>query len=208
MFNFLKKKPATWIDQPVIDYLMGVSPAYAIYYTVHMGGKNLRLQFRSNEGKFLADIHESRVLSISIAYQHFEPEQSLGVHGRLTVADLPRIREYVKENTAIFKTRSKLSIHKLENLQTELKKQIEDTLGVRHLPLFPDCEAQDLDRSIRLHINSTAPEAREHLFRFLSRLDNNCVDVMINMHINSATEEEICSTQTELDMLEMEEEAL
>jgi hypothetical protein len=38
MFNFLKKKPTTWIDQPVIDYLMSVSPAYAIYYTVNMGG--------------------------------------------------------------------------------------------------------------------------------------------------------------------------
>ncbi len=206
MFNFLKKKPTTWIDQPVIDYLMGVSPAYAIYYTVNMGGKNLQLQFRNNEGKFLADIHESRVQSISIAYQHFFNEHSLGVYGRLTVADLPRIKEYVEKSTAIFKTKSTLNIRSLEHLQTELKEQIEGTLGVKHRPLFPDSEGSEPDRNINLHINSIGPEARERLLRFLSRLDNNCVDVMLLMHINSATEEEICSTQTELDMLNMEEE--
>jgi hypothetical protein len=206
MFNFLKKKPTTWIDQPVIDYLMSVSPAYAIYYTVNMGGKNLQLQFRNNEGKFLADIHESRVQSISIAYQHFFNEHSLGVYGRLTVADMPRVKEYVEKSTAIFKTKSPLNIRSLEHLQAELKKQIEGTLGVKHRPLFPDSEESEPDRNINLHINSIGPEARERLLRFLSRLDNDCVDVMLLMHINSATEEEICSTQTELDMLDMEEE--
>jgi hypothetical protein len=171
-----------------------------------MGGKNLQLQFRNNEGKFLADIHESRVQSISIAYQHFFNEHSLGVYGRLTVADMPRVKEYVEKSTAIFKTKSTLNIRSLEHLQAELKKQIEGTLGVKHRPLFPDSEESEPDRNINLHINSIGPEARERLLRFLSRLDNNCVDVMLLMHINSATEEEICSTQTELDMLDMEEE--
>lgn len=206
MFNFLKKKPATWIDQPVIDYLMDISPAYAIYYTVRMGGRDLQLQFRNNVGKFLADIHENRVQSINIAYQHFYNPHSLTVHGRLSVADMPRIKEYVEKSTAIFKTKSPLNIHSLENLQMELKKQVEATLGVKHRPMFPDSKESEQDRYIRLHINSIGPEARERLLRFLSRLDNECVTAELHMYIDSATEEEICSTQTELDMLEMEEE--
>ena len=206
MFNILKKKPTTWIDQPVIDYLMAISPAYAIYYTVRMGGRDLQLQFRNNEGKFLADIHENRVQSINIAYQHFYNPHSLTVHGRLSVADMPRIKEYVEKSTAIFKTKSTLNIQNLEHLQAELKKQIEGTLGVKHRPLFPDSEESEPDRNINLHINSIGPEARERLLRFLSRLDNECVVADLHLYIDNATEEEICSTQTELDMLELEEE--
>ena len=206
MFNFLKKKPTTWIDQPVIDYLMGISPAYAIYYTVRMGGRDLQLQFRNNEGKFLADIHENRVQSINIAYQLFYNPHSLTVHGRLSVADMPRIKEYVEKSTAIFKTKSLLNIKNLEHLQTELKKQVEGTFGVKHWPMFPDVEKREPSRSLRIHINSTDPEARERLLRFLSRLNNECVVAELHMYLDSATEEEICSTQTELDMLEMEEE--
>lgn len=206
MFNFLKKKPETWIDQPVIDYLMGISPAYAIYYTVRMGGQDLQLQFRNNEGKFLADIHESRVQSICVTYQHLYNPRSLAVHGRLSVADMPRIKEYVEKSTAIFKTKSPLNIHSLEKLQMELKKQVEDTLGVKHWPMYPDSKGSEQDCHIRLHINSIGPEARERLLRFLSRLDNECVLTVLHMYIDNSTEEEICSTQTELDMLEMEEE--
>ena len=155
MFNFLKKKPTTWIDQPVIDYLMGISPAYAIYYTVRMGGQNLQLQFRNNEGKFLADIHENRVQSICVTYQHLYNPRSL---------------------------------------------------GVKQWPISPNIEKSNPSRNLRLHINSIDPEARERLLRFLSRLDNECVLTELRIYIDNATEEEICSTQTELDMLEMEEE--
>lgn len=206
MFNFLKKKPTTWIDQPVINYLMGISPAYAIYYTVRMGGQNLQLQFRNNEGKFLADIYENRVQSICVTYQHLYNPRSLAVHGRLSVADMPRIKEYVEKSTAIFKTKSLLNIKNLEHLQTELNKQIESTLGVKQWPIFPDIEKSSPSRNLRLHINSINPEARERLLRFLSRLDNECVLTELRIYIDNATEEEICSTQTELDMLEMEEE--
>jgi hypothetical protein len=206
MFNFLKKKPATWIDQPVIDYLMGISPAYAIYYTVRMGGNDLQLQFRNNEGKFLADIHENRVQTINIAYQHLYNPRSLGVHGRLSVEDMPRIKEYVEKSTAIIKTKSPLNIHNLENLQTEFKKQVENTLGVRHWAIYPDIEKNKPSRSLRLHVNSIDPEARERLLRFLSRLDNECVLTELHIYIDNATDEEICSTQTVLDMLELEEE--
>ena len=206
MFDFFKKKPETWIDQPVIDYLMGISPSYAIYYTVRMGGQNLQLQFRNNEGKFLADIHESRVQSICVTYQHLYNPHTLGVYGRLSVADMPRIKEYVEKSTAIFKTKSPLNIHSLENLQMELKKQVEGTLGVKHWPMYPDSKESEPDRCIRLHINSIGPEARERLLRFLSRLDNECVLTVLHIYIDNATEEEICSTQTELDMLDMEEE--
>ena len=206
MFNFLKKKPATWIDQPVIDYLMGISPAYAIYYTVRMGGNDLQLQFRNNEGKFLADIHEKRVQTINIAYQHLYNPRSLGVHGHLSVEDMPRIKEYVEKSTAIIKTKSPLNIHNLENLQTEFKKQVENTLGVRHWAIYPDIEKNKPSRSLRLHVNSIDPEARERLLRFLSRLDNECVLTELHIYIDNATDEEICSTQTVLDMLELEEE--
>ena len=205
MFNFFKKKPETWIDQAVIDYLMGISPAYAIYYTVNMGGNDLQLQFRSNEGKFLADIHETRVQSICVTYQHLYNPHSLGVHGRLSVADMPRIKEYVEKSTAIIKTNSPLNIKKLENLQMEFKKQVENTLGVRHWPIYPDAEKSEPSRSLRLHVNSIGPEARERLLRFLSRLDNECVIAELDLYINNATDEEICSAQTVLDMLKMEE---
>ena len=127
------------------------------------------------------------------------------MHGRLSVADMPRIKEYVEKSTAIFKTKSLLNIKNLEHLQTELNKQIESSLGVKQWPISPNIEKSNPSRNLRLHINSINPEARERLLRFLSRLDNECVLTELRIYIDNATEEEICSTQTELDMLEMEE---
>ena len=36
MFPFFKKKPKTWIDQSVIDYLMGIHPLFVIYYSIRL----------------------------------------------------------------------------------------------------------------------------------------------------------------------------
>ena len=60
MFNFLKNKPKTWIDQPVIDYLMGLNPLFVIYYTAKVGNRNIKFKFRDENGTFLADVHQKK----------------------------------------------------------------------------------------------------------------------------------------------------
>ncbi len=57
MFPFFKKKPKTWIDQSVIDYLMGIHPLFVIYYSVRVNGQSTLFKFRDEQGRFLADIY-------------------------------------------------------------------------------------------------------------------------------------------------------
>ena len=79
---------------------------------------------------------------------------------------------------------------------------------MQSLQLFPPSKYDtSVDNDIHICINYLSEQQRERFTRFLNRLDWDCVDVMVTMHLNNATEEEITATQVELDMLEMVEES-
>ena len=201
MFNFLKKKPKTWIDQPVIDYLMGLNPLFVIYYTAKVGNRNIKFKFRDENGKFLADVHQKNVVSISLEYQGQYPAFYYPLFSRLDSKRLPRLKEIIDEEVSKYPTtQSHLALRQLREIQSQFKKQIEDTLQIRS---YKDSDLPNENNDIHINYNSLDLEQRDQLTQFLNRLDSKCIDVTVTLHIDSATEEEICSTQTELDMYEM-----
>ena len=201
MFNFLKNKPKTWIDQPVIDYLMGLNPLFVIYYTAKIGNRNIKFKFRDENGKFLADIHQKNVVSISLEYQGQYPAFYYPLFSRLDSKRLPRLKEIIDEEVSKYPTtQSHLALRQLREIQSQFKKQIEDTLQIRS---YKDSDLPNENNDIHINYNSLDLEQRDQLTQFLNRLDSKCIDVTVTIRIDSATEEEICSTQTELDMYEM-----
>lgn len=201
MFNFLKNKPKTWIDQPVIDYLMSLNPLFVIYYTAKVGDRTIKFNFRDENGKFLADVHQQNVVSISLEYQGQYPAFYYPLFSRLDTKRLPRLKEIIDEEVSKYPTtQSHLGIRQLREIQSQFKKQIEDTLQIRS---YKDSDLPNENNDIHINYNSLDLDQRDQLTQFLNRLDNKCIDVMVTIRIDSATEEEICSTQTELDMYEM-----
>lgn len=201
MFNFLKNKPKTWIDQPVIDYLMGLNPLFVIYYTAKVGNRNIKFKFRDENGKFLADVHQKNVVSISLEYQGQYPAFYYPLFSRLDSKRLPRLKEIIDEEVSKYPTtQSHLALRQLREIQSQFKKQIEDTLQIRS---YKDSDLPNENNDIHINYNSLDLEQRDQLTQFLNRLDSKCIDVTVTIRIDSATEEEICSTQTELDMYEM-----
>jgi hypothetical protein len=210
MFNFLKKKPATWIDQPVIDYLMGISSLFVIYYSVRINGRDTHFKFRDERGNFLADIYDTRVNGVSIGFQGSTLTlYTYRVYQRLNADELPKIKEYFDSKIKDYPTtQSRLDINQLTEIQGQFKQQLEDTLQVQSVQLFPPVKYDTtIDNNIRIYVNCLSEQQRERFTRFLNRLDGNCIRVEVNMYLNYATEEEIVATQTELDMLEMVEES-
>lgn len=208
MFPFFKKTPKTWIEQSVIDYLMGINPLFVIYYSVRVNGQNALFKFRDERGRFLADIHDTRVNGVSIGYQGNTRLYTYHVHKRLNAEELPRIKAFFDDKIKDYATtRSRLDIHQLTDIQGQFKEQLEDSLQVRDLQLFPPAKYDySVDNDLRIYINGLDEPHRELFTRFLNRLDTNCIDAVVTLHLNQATEEEITATQTELDMLEMVKE--
>ncbi len=202
MFNFIKKQDKTWIDQPVIDYLMNLNPLFVIYYTAKVGDRTIKFNFRDENGKFLADVYQKNVVSISLEYQGQYPALYYPLFSRLDAKRLPRLKEIIDEEISRYPTtQSSLGIRQLREVQNQFKKQIEDTFQITR---YEDDELTSGNNDIHINYNTLHSKQRDRLMQFLNRFDNKCIDVTISMHIDSATEEEICSTQTELDMYEME----
>jgi hypothetical protein len=209
MFPFFKKKQKTWIDQPVIDYLMGISSLFVIYYSVRINGRDTHFKFRDERGNFLADIYDTRVNGVSIGFQGSTLTlYTYRVYQRLNADELPKIKEYFDSKIKDYPTtQSRLDINQLTEIQGQFKQQLEDTLQVQSVQLFPPVKYDTtIDNNIRIYVNCLSELQRERFTRFLNRLDGNCIHVEVNMYLNYATEEEITATQTELDMLEMVEE--
>ena len=203
MFNFIKKQDKTWIDQPVIDYLMNLNPLFVIYYTAKVGDRTIKFNFRDENGKFLADVYQKNVVSISLEYQGQYPALYYPLFSRLDAKRLPRLKEIIDEEISRYPTtQSSLGIRQLREVQNQFKKQIEDTFQITR---YEDDELTSGNNDIHINYNTLHSKQRDRLMQFLNRFDNKCIDVTISMHIDSATEEEICSTQTELDMYEMEQ---
>ena len=203
MFNFIKKQDKTWIDQPVIDYLMNLNPLFVIYYTAKVGDRTIKFNFRDENGKFLADVYQKNVVSISLEYQGQYPALYYPLFSRLDAKRLPRLKEIIDEEISRYPTtQSSLGIRQLREVQNQFKKQIEDTFQITR---YEDDELTSGNNDIHINYNTLHSKQRDRLIQFLNRFDNKCIDVTISMHIDSATEEEICSTQTELDMYEMEQ---
>lgn len=213
MFPFFKKKPKTWIDQSVIDYLMGIHPLFVIYYSVRVNGQSTLFKFRDEQGRFLADIYDTRVQDVSIGFQDNTMLYTYYVHKRLDADELPRIKEYFDSKIRDYPfTQSRLDIKQLTEIQGQFKQQLEDTLRVQSVRLFPPelfplaKYDTSVDNDFRIYVNHLSEQQRERFTRFLNRLDCGCILVEVTMHLNHATEEEIVATQTELDMLEMVDE--
>ena len=196
MFNFLKKAPKAWIDQPVIDFLMGINPLFVIYYRVRRAGKDIDLVFRDKNGKFIADIYDKDVHAISIIYH---------VDKRLSTEELPSLKDFIEKKTKDYATsQSSLTIGQLSDIQGEFKRRLESTLGIQGVELFPKNKLDtSVDNNIRIYFNQLDSEQRDRFIRFLNRLDKRCIPIEINLFINESTEEEIGATQTELDMLDI-----
>ncbi len=203
MFNFIKKQDKTWIDQPVIDYLMNLNPLFVIYYTAKVGDRTIKFNFRDENGKFLADVYQKNVVSISLEYQGQYPALYYPLFSRLDAKRLPRLKEIIDEEISRYPTtQSSLGIRQLREVQSQFKKQIEDTLQIRS---YKDDSISSENNDIHVYYNALDSEQRDRFTQFLNRLDSKCIDVTVTIRIDSATEEEICSTQTELDMYEMEQ---
>ena len=203
MFNFIKKQDKTWIDQPVIDYLMNLNPLFVIYYTAKVGDRTIKFNFRDENGKFLADVYQKNVVSISLEYQGQYPALYYPLFSRLDAKRLPRLKEIIDEEISRYPTtQSSLGIRQLREVQSQFKKQIEDTLQIRS---YKDESTSSENNDINIYYNALDSEQRDRFTQFLNRLDSKCIDVTVTIRIDSATEEEICSTQTELDMYEMEQ---
>lgn len=208
MFPFFKKKPKSWIDQSVINYLMGIHPLFVIYYSVRVNGQSTLFKFRDEQGRFLADIYDTRVQDVSIGFQDNTMLYTYHVHKRLDADELPRIKEYFDSKIRDYPfTQSRLDIKQLTEIQGQFKQQLEDTLRVQSVQLFPLAKYDtSVDNDFRIYVNHLSEQQRERFTRFLNRLDCGCILVEVTMHLNHATEEEIVATQTELDMLEMVDE--
>jgi hypothetical protein len=206
MFKFLKKTPDTWIDQPVIDYLLGISQLYVIYYAVESNGNRIYFRFRDEQGNLLADIHDTRVKELILCYQEDFIRHSYYVDNKLGADELPKIMAFFEKKMQAYPTsKSRLTLTQLGQIQAQFKQQLEDTLQVPTFEFFPEAKGIE-DNDIHVHFNSLDPDERERFIRFLNRLDANCLDVVVNIHLNHSTEEEIGATQTELDMMELEAE--
>lgn len=205
MFNFLKKAPKAWIDQPVIDFLMGINPLFVIYYTVRRAGKDIDLVFRDKNGKFIADIYDRDVHAISISYQGSPRHFIYHVDKRLSTEELPSLKDFIEKKTKDYATsQSSLTIGQLSDIQGEFKRRLESTLGIQGVELFPKNKLDtSVDNNIRIYFNQLDSEQRDRLIRFLNRLDKRCIPIEINLFINESTEEEMGATQTELDMLDI-----
>jgi len=203
MFNFIKKQDKTWIDQPVIDYLMNLNPLFVIYYTAKVGDRTIKFNFRDENGKFLADVYQKNVVSISLEYQGQYPALYYPLFSRLDAKRLPRLKEIIDEEISRYPTtQSSLGIRQLREVQNQFKKQIEDTFQITR---YEDDSISSENNDIHVYYNALDSEQRDRFTQFLNRLDSKCIDVTVTIRIDSATEEEICSTQTELDMYEMEQ---
>ena len=213
MFPFFKKKQKTWIDQPVIDYLMGINSLFVIYYSIRVNGQSILFKFRDERGQFLADIYDTRAKDVSIGYQGNTMLYTYHICDRLDADELPKIKEFFDSKIKDYPTtKSRLDINQLIEIQGQFKQQLEDTLQVQGVELFPPEKyplakfITTVDNNIRIYVNCLSEQQRERFTRFLNRLDCGCILVEVTMHLNHATEEEIVATQTELDMLEMVEE--
>ena len=214
MFPFFKKKQKTWIDQPVIDYLMGINSLFVIYYSVPINGRDTHFKFRDERGQFLADIYDTRVNGVSIGFQGNTTLYTYRVYQRLNADELPKIKEFFDNKMKDYPTtQSRLDINQLIDIQGQFKQQLEDTLQVQGVELFPPEKyplakfITTVDNNIRIYVNCLSEQQRERFTRFLNRIDSNCIFVEVLLHLNQATEEEIVATQTELDMLQMVEES-
>ncbi len=207
MFPFFSRTKKTWIDQPVIDYLMGINSLFVIYYSIRVNGQSILFKFRDERGRFLADIYDTRAKDVSIGYQGNTMLYTYHICDRLDADELPKIREFFDSIIKDYPTtNSNLNINQLTEIQGQFKQQIEDTLLIQSMQLFPPCKYDtSVDNDIRININTLNEPQRELFTRFLNRIDCDCVDVMVTIHLNHATEEEITATQAELDMLEMQE---
>ncbi len=213
MFPFFNKKQKTWIDQSVIDYLMGIHPLFVVYYSVRINGRDTHFKFRDERGQFLADIYDTRVNGVSIGFQGNAMLHTYRVYRRLNADELPQIKEFFDSKIKEYPTsNSRLDVNQLIDIQSQFKKQLEDTLQVKGVQLFPPEKYPlakydtTIDNNIRIYVNCLSEQQREMFTRFLNRIDGNCIFVEVLLHLNRSTEEEIVATQTELDMLEMVEE--
>ena len=206
MFPFFKIMQKPWIDQPVIDYLMGIDPLFVIYYSIRVNEQSIFFKFRDERGRFLADIYDTRAKDVSIGFQGNTMLYTYHICDRLDADELPKIREFFDSKIKHYPTtNSNLNINQLTEIQGQFKQQIEDTLLIQSMQLFPPCKYDtSVDNDIRININTLNEPQRELFTRFLNRIDCDCVDVMVTIHLNHATEEEIATTQTELDMFEIE----
>ena len=183
MFNFLKNKPKTWIEQPVIDYLMGLNPLFVIYYTAKVGNRNIKFKFRDENGKFLADVHQKNVVSISLEYQGQYPAFYYPLFSRLDSKRLLLLKEIIDEEVSKYPTtQSHLALRQLREIQNQFKKQIEDTLQIRS---YKDSDLPNENNDIHINYNSLDLEQRDQLTQFLNRLDSKCIDVTVTLHIDS-----------------------
>ena len=205
MLHFFKKTPKTWIDQPVIDFLMGINPLFVIYYTVRRAGKDIDLVFRDKNGKFIADIYDRDVHAISISYQGSPRHFIYYVNKRLSTEELPSLKDFIEKKTKDYAaSQSPLTIGQLSDIQGEFKRRLESTLGIQGVELFPKNKLDtSVDNNIHIYFNQLDSEQRDRFIRFLNRLDKRCIPIEINLFINESTEEEMGATQTELDMLDI-----
>ena len=205
MFSFFKIMQKPWIDQPVIDYLMGIDPQFVIYYSIHVNEQSILFKFRDERGRFLADIYDTRVKDISIGLQGNILFYTYHIDERLSADKLPQIKKFFDSKIAPPLINSKLDKDQLANLQGQFRQQLEDTLEVLSvLPIPPGKSYTGVDNDIHIVVNFLSEQQRKTFSQFINRLDCDHIIVETIIHLNLANEEEIATTQTELDMYEVE----
>ena len=199
----LKKKP--WIDQAGIDFLMSLDPLFIIYYEVEVGGNTIKMKFRDDSGKFIADTVRNDVTAILLDHLPYISviRYPLLAGGRLQESDIPTLKKQIDQVLEILPTtKSTLSLADLRQQQKHLHDEIEKTVNVYG---WRNPEGSK-SNNIRVLLNSLNSESRFRLVDLLSRLDGSSFKVHIAVDIDSAMDEEIGATLNELALYEQEQQ--
>ena len=202
MFGIKKK---TWIDQASIDYLMSLDPLFTIYYEIDVNGNPIKMKFRDDSGKFIADTRRNDVTAIVMDHMPYISvvRYPLLAGGRLQESDIPTLKNLVDKVLEILPTsQSGLSMADLRQEQKNLHNEIQKTLNLYGW----DNPKGVKSNNIRIVLNFMNSESRFRLVEFLSRLDKSSVKVHIAVDIDSAMDEEIGATLNELALYEQEQQ--
>lgn len=195
--SLFKKSP--WITQEVIDYLMSLPAIYQIFYVVRINKDfTSPFLFRDDDGKLIANLYERNVIAIRIQYQEDGLFEDCGFSKTLDKYYLPYMKEKFEKFLAKHPTtQSNVKPKDLYMMQYTLRDSIERVTGVRGM--YSD------GKDINIAVNNLPLENRKRLADFITRLDDKCVTVFMDIVISGATDEEIGATADELALFEMEQ---
>lgn len=194
MFKNIFKR--CWIADDVVSYLESLPRFFRVSYTVDVGGRNIQLPIRDEDGK-LYDFnrHDRRVTGIVVSYQ--ENDYGCETYYVDDVID-SRCIPYMKEKfDKLFErfpvSNAKIKAKHLYEMQCKLRKEIERVTKV--------VGAYD-GKDIVYNLGAIDAEHRSRILDTVSRFGSDCVSTTLLITVSGSTDEEIGATLGELAMVD------